>query len=143
MKKILFFCFYERGSDMKLVKIIMRPEKKFALKDVLADMGCHGITTKECSGFGENKETIREIYNGRVFEQRIDVSNKREEVEFVVPDDKVKEVIENVKKVATTDDGADGRIYVSALEESVHVHNGKEHSGDRSENYLNLQEDKA
>ncbi len=100
MKKILFFCFYERGSDMKLVKVIMRPEKKFALKDVLADMGCHGITTKECSGFGENKETIREIYNGRVYEQRTDVSNQREEVEFVVPDDKVKKVLENVKKVA-------------------------------------------
>ena len=45
----------------------------------------------------KSKETIREIYNGRVYEQRIDVSNKREEVEFVVPDDKVKEVLENVK----------------------------------------------
>ena len=32
---------------MKLVKVIIRPEKKFALKDILADMGCHGITTKE------------------------------------------------------------------------------------------------
>jgi nitrogen regulatory protein PII len=133
----------KRGNDMKLVKIIMRPEKKFALKDVLADMGCHGITTKECSGFGENKETIREIYNGRVFEQRIDVSNKREEVEFVVPDDKVKEVIENVKKVATTDDGADGRIYVSALEESVHIHNGSEHRGDANEFYLELRDDRS
>jgi nitrogen regulatory protein PII len=48
------------GSDMKLVKVIIRPEKKFALKDALANMGCHGITTKECSGFGESKETIRE-----------------------------------------------------------------------------------
>ena len=65
---------------MELVKVIMRPEKKFALKDVLADMGCHGITTKECSEFGESKETIKEIYNGRVYEQRTDVSNKREEV---------------------------------------------------------------
>ncbi len=94
---------------MKLVKVIIRPEKKFALKDVLANMGCHGITTKECSGFGESRETIREDYNGRVYERRIDVSN-REEMEFVVPDDKVKEVLENVQKAAATDDGADGRI---------------------------------
>jgi nitrogen regulatory protein PII len=64
-------------------------------------------------------------------------------MEFVVPDNKVKEVLERVQLAAATDEGADGRIYVSALEESVHVHNGKEHSGDRNENYLNLQEDKA
>ncbi len=142
-EKKYFFVFMKGGSDMKLVKVIMRPEKKFELKDVLADMGCHGITTKECSGFVESQKTIKEVYSGRVYEQRIDVSNKREEVEFVVPDDKVKEVLENVKKVATTDDGADGRIYVSALEESFHIHNGSEHRGDASEFYLELREDKS
>ena len=126
---------------MKLVKVIIRPEKKFALKDVLANMGCHGITTKVCLGFGESKETIKEDYNGRVYEQRNDFSN-REEMEFVVPDDKVNEVLENVKKVAATDDGSDGRIYVSALEQSVHVHNGSEHRGDENEYYLELREDK-
>jgi nitrogen regulatory protein PII len=129
------------GSDMKLVKVIIRPEKKFVLKDVLANMGCHGITTKVCSGFGESKETIKEDYNGRVYEQRNDFSN-REEMEFVVPDDKVNEVLENVKKIAATDDGADGRIYVSALEQSIHVHNGSEHRGDENEYYLELREDK-
>ena len=120
------------GSDMKLVKVIIRPEKKFALKDVLANMGCHGITTKVCSGFGESKETIKEVYNGRIYEQRNDVSN-REEMEFAVADDKVNEAIENVKQVAATDNGADGRIYVSALEQAVHVHNGSEHRGDANE----------
>ena len=132
----------KEGSDMKLVKVIIRPEKKFVLKDALADMGCHGITTKECSGFAESKETIREHYHGTVYEQRID-DIKREEMEFVVPDDKVKEVIENVKSIATTDDGADGRIYVSALEESVHIHNGSEHRGDTNEFYLELRDDKS
>ncbi len=127
---------------MKLVKVIMRPEKKFALKDVLADMGFHGITTKECSGFGESKETIREDYHGVVYERRNDVSN-REEMEFVVPNDKVKEVLENVQRVARTDEGADGRIYVSALEESVHIHNGSDHLGDGNEFYLELREDKS
>ena len=126
----------------KLVKVIMRPEKKFALKDVLADLGYHGITSKECSGYGESKKTIREVYNGRVYEQRIDVI-KREEMEFVVPANKVKEVLENVQIVASTDDGADGRIYVSALEQSVHVHNGSEHRGDENEFYLELKEDKS
>ncbi len=142
-EKKYLFVFMKGGSDMKLVKVIMRPEKKFALKDILADMGCHGITTKECSGFVESKEAITEIFNGKVYEQRIDVSNKREEVEFVVPDDKVKEVLENVKNVASTDDGADGRIYVSALEESAHIHDGSTHRGDANEFYLQLREDKS
>ncbi len=125
---------------MKLIKVILRPEKKFAVKDVLADIGCHGITTKECSGFGEGKETISEIYNGRVYESRCDVSN-REEMEFAVPDDKVKKVLENVIKVATTGDAADGRIYVTALEESVHIHDGSKHMGDVREKYLDLGEE--
>ncbi len=127
---------------MKLVKVIMRPEKTFALKDVLADLGCHGITIKECSGFGESKKTIREVYSGTVYEQRSDIV-KREEMEFVVPDDKVKEVLDNVQRVATTDDGADGRIYVSALEESIHIHNGSEHSGDGNEFYLDQRDDRS
>jgi nitrogen regulatory protein PII len=127
---------------MKLVKVIIRPEKKFALKDVLADIGCHGITSRECSGFAESKKTIREVYSGRVYEQRDDVV-KREEMEFVVPDNKVKEVLERVQLVAATDEGADGRIYVSALEESVHIHNGKEHTGDGNESDLDLREDRS
>ncbi len=127
---------------MKLVKVIMRPEKKFALKDVLADLGCHGITTRECSGFAESSKTINEVYSGRVYEQRSDVV-KREEMEFVVPANKVKEVLENVQMVAATDDGADGRIYVSALEESVHIHNGSKHSGDGNEFYLDIREDRS
>ncbi len=127
---------------MKLVKVIMRPEKKFALKDALADMGYHGITTKECTGFGESRKTIREVYSGRVYEQRTDVV-KREEMEFVVPANKVKEVLENIQRVASTDDGADGRIYVSALEESVHIHNGSDHLGDGNEFYLDIRDDRS
>ncbi len=126
---------------MKLVKVIMRPEKKFALKDALVEMGCHGITTKESSGFEESKNTIREVYGGSVYERRNDFII-REEIEFAVPDDKVKDVLENVQRIASTDDGADGRIYVSALEESIHIHNGSEHSGDRNEFYLDSREDK-
>ena len=48
-----------------------------------------------------------------------------------------------LKQAATTDDGADGRIYVSALEESVHIHNGSEHRGDADEFYLELRKDKS
>ena len=47
-----------------------------------------------------------------------------------------------LNRVAATDDGADGRIYVSALEQSIHVHDGSEHRGDADENDLELREGK-
>ena len=48
-------------------------------------------------------------------------------------DDKVQKVIETVRKVAVTEQGGDGRIYVSTLDESIHIHAGDTHLGDSSE----------
>jgi len=36
-----------------------------------------------------------------------------EELELVVPDDKVEKVLETIRKVAATDQGADGRIHIN------------------------------
>ncbi len=120
---------------MKLIKVIMRPEKTYELKDILTGIGYHGITAKPCSGFGESKKVIKQIYRRKVYEQRID-SVKREKLEFVVPDDNVEKDIETIKNVDSTEHGADGRIYVSALEESAHIHSGDRHMGDASEKDL-------
>ncbi len=120
---------------MKLIKVIMRPEKTYVLKDMLTESGYHGITAKACSGFGESTEVAKEIFRGKVFEKRAD-DVRREELEFVVPDDDVEKVIEHIRKVAATDQGADGRIYVSTLDESIHIHSGKRHLGSASEEDL-------
>ena len=120
---------------MKLIKVIMRPEKTYALKDILTGLGYHGITAKTCSGFGESKKVVKQVYRGKVYEQRVDAV-KREELEFVVPDDKVEKVLETIRNVAATDQGADGRIYVSTLDESIHIHSGDRHFGDASEKDL-------
>jgi nitrogen regulatory protein PII len=120
---------------MKLIKVIMRPEKTYELKDILTGIGYHGITAKACSGFGESKKVVKQVYRGKVYEQRVDAT-KREELEFVVPDDKVEKVIETIRNVAVTDQGADGRIYVSTLDKSLHIHSGDSHLGDASEEDL-------
>ncbi|MCP5006320.1 MAG: P-II family nitrogen regulator [Planctomycetes bacterium] len=120
---------------MKLVKVIIRPEKTFEVKDVLYGLGYHGITANQTTGFGEQKKTIKQVYRGRVYEQRVD-SVKREELEFVVPDEKVEKVIETIRNVAKTDQGGDGRIYVTPLGESIHIHSGDRHLGDSSEKEL-------
>ncbi len=117
---------------MKLIKVIMRPEKTYELKDILTGIGYHGITAKPCSGFGESKKVVKQIYRGKVYEQRADAV-KREELEFVVPDNNAEKVIETIRNVGSTEHGADGRIYVSTLDESVHIHSGDRHMGDASE----------
>lgn len=124
---------------MKLFKVILRPEKEFVLKDVLSGIGYHGITSKDSAGFGESKKVVKQVYRGKVYEQRVDAV-RRKEIEFVVPDDKVKKVIETIRKVAVTEQGGDGRIYVSTLDESIHIHTGDTHSGDSSEGGLKGEE---
>ncbi len=124
---------------MKLFKVILRPEKEFVLKDVLSGIGYHGITSKDSAGLGESKKTVKQVYRGKVYEQRVDAV-KRKELEFVVPDDKVKKVIETIRNVAVTEQGGDGRIYVSSLDESIHIHTGDKHLGDSSEDELKVEE---
>ena len=120
---------------MKLIKVILRPEKEFEVKDILSGIGYHGITSKDCYGFGESKKVVKQVYRGKVYEQRVDAV-KRKELEFVVPDDRLEKVIETIRKVAVTNQGGDGRIYVSTLDESIHIHTGDKHLGDSSEDEL-------
>jgi len=120
---------------LKLIKVILRPEKEFEVKDVLSGIGYHGITSKDCYGFGESKKVVKQVYRGKVYEQRVDAV-KRKELEFVVPDDRLEKVIETIRKVAVTNQGGDGRIYVSTLDESIHIHTGDKHLGDSSEDEL-------
>ena len=120
---------------MKLIRAITRPEKALALKDLLADSGYHGIMNTECYGYGESKKIVKQIYRGRVYEQRVDAV-QRAELEFVVPDNKVDNVIRTIRNVAVTNHGADGRIYVFAMNDSVHINSGSEHLGDSSEKDL-------
>jgi nitrogen regulatory protein PII len=117
---------------MKLIKVILRPEKTFELKDALSSLGYHGITAKDSSGFGESKKVIKQVYRGKVYEQRVDAV-KREELEFVVADYRVESVIKTIRDVVATEQGGDGRIYISTLDNAIHISSGDRHLGDSSE----------
>ncbi len=117
---------------MKLIKVILRPEKTMELKDALSGLGYHGITAKHASGFGEQKKTVKQVYRGKVYEQRIDAV-KREELEFVVADYRVDSVIETIRNVTKTDQGGDGRIYIFPIDDAIHIHTGDRHLGDSTE----------
>ncbi len=117
---------------MKLIKVILRPERALDLKDALSHKGYHGISTKHAAGYGEQKKTVKQVYRGKVYEQRIDAV-KREELEFVVADYRVDSVIETIRNVTKTDQGGDGRIYILPLDNAIHIHTGDRHIGDSTE----------
>ncbi len=117
---------------MKIIKVVMKPDKTMDLRDLLTNLGYHGITTRDSVGYVENKKTDKLIYRGKVYEQRVDAV-KREELEFVVSDYRVKSVIESIRSVTKTDDGSDGRIYILPVEQSIHIHSGDRHLGDSTE----------
>ena len=117
---------------MKLVKVILKPEKAIVLKDELQKMGFHGITSKESHGYGEAKVVKKQIYRGRVYEERADAV-KRVELELVSSDEKLAEVKNVIEEIGKTGAGGDGRLYISTLDEALHIHTGTTHYGDSSE----------
>ncbi len=117
---------------MKIIKVVLKPDKTMDLKDLLTSLGYHGITTRDSVGYEENKQTVKQVYRGKVYEQRVDAV-KREELEFVVADYRVKSVIESIRSITKTDDGGDGRIYILPVEQSIHIHTGDRHIGDSTE----------
>ena len=88
---------------MKLIKVVCKPEKTMDVKDVLTELGYHGITSKHTFGYGESKKIVKQIYRGKVYEQRTDAV-KREELEFVVADYRVKSVIDSIRSVTKTEE---------------------------------------
>ncbi len=117
---------------MKLIKVICRPEKTIELKDALTKLGYHGITFKTNLGFGEQRKKIKQVFRGKIYEKRVDIT-KRAELEFVVADYRVEKVIETIRNVTKTEQEGDGRIYVFPIESAIHIHSGDRHLGDSSE----------
>lgn len=117
---------------MKLIKVVLKPEKAMDLKDLLSNLGYHGITSKHTFGYGEKTNRVKQVHLGKVYEHRIDAV-KREELEFIVADYRVKSVMEAIRSVTKTDQGADGRIYVLPIDQSIHIHTGDRHIGDSTE----------
>jgi len=117
---------------MRLIKAIVLPEKVVIIKDTLQEQGFHGITTKNSHGYGEQKLTIKKVYRGNVFEERVDAVS-RIELELVVAEDRVDDVINTIREVGASGQGGDGRIYVFPLSNSIHIGSGTQHLGNQEE----------
>ena len=106
---------------MKKIEAIIRHFKLEDVKNALTDSGIHGMTIAEVRGFGRQKGHT-EMYRGT--EYAVDFVPKVK-VEVVCNDDNLKLVIDTILKTAQTGQIGDGKIFVSALEDTIRIRTGE------------------
>lgn len=109
---------------MKKVEAIIKPFKLEEVKEALANVGIQGLTVTEVKGFGRQKGH-KELYRGAEYVVEFLPKVK---LEIVIPDEKLKPVVEAVVKAASTGRIGDGKIFVYNIEDAVRIRTGE--SGD-------------
>ena len=106
---------------MKMVTAIVKPFKLDEVREALSTIGVQGITVTEVKGFGRQKGHT-ELYRGA--EYVVDFLPKVK-IEAAVDDALVERVIEAIESAARTGKIADGKIFVSALEQVLRIRTGE------------------
>jgi len=102
---------------MKKIEAIIKPFKLEDVKEALADLGIHGMTVSEVSGFGRQKGHT-EIFRGS--EYKIDFLPKLK-VEIVLPDSAAEQAAKAIVQAAKTRKIGDGKIFITAVEEVIRI----------------------
>ena len=102
---------------MKKIEAIVRHHKVEEIKKALVALGHHGMTITEVRGFGRQKGHT-ETYRGA--EYVIDFVPKVK-VEVAVSDANLPKVLDAIINAASTGKIGDGKIFVTALFETVRI----------------------
>jgi nitrogen regulatory protein P-II 1 len=106
---------------MNKIEAIIKPFKLDDVKDILNEIGVHGMTISEVKGYGRQKGH-KEIYRGA--EYLVDFIPKVK-IEIVVESDKTDKVVEAIIKASNTGKIGDGKIFVFPVEEAIRVRTGE------------------
>ena len=106
---------------MKLITAIIRPFKLDEVREALAEVGVSGITVTEVKGFGRQKGHT-ELYRGA--EYVVDFLPKLK-IECAVTDPVLEQALEAVQKSAGTGKVGDGKIFVTAIEQTIRIRTGE------------------
>lgn len=106
---------------MKLVTAIVKPHRLDAVKTALQELGVHGLTVTEASGYGRQRGHT-EVYRGA--EYRVDLVPKVR-IEVVVEDAESEPVIEAIVTAARTGKIGDGKVWAQPVETVVRVRTGE------------------
>ncbi|MDQ0777348.1 P-II family nitrogen regulator [Streptomyces aurantiacus] len=106
---------------MKLITAIVKPHRLDEVKTTLQEIGVHGLTVTEASGYGRQRGHT-EVYRGA--EYRVDLVPKVR-IEVVVEDADAEPVIEAIVKTARTGKIGDGKVWAVPVETVVRVRTGE------------------
>ena len=106
---------------MKMITAIIKPFKLDDVRQVVAEIGVHGITVTEVKGFGRQRGHT-ELYRGA--EYVVDFLPKTK-IELVVDDDIVDQVTESIIDAARTGKIGDGKIFITQLEQAIRIRTGE------------------
>jgi len=110
-----------RETPVKKVEAIIKPFKLDEVKEALQEIGIQGLSVLEAKGFGRQKGHT-ELYRGA--EYVVDFLPKVK-VEVVLEDELVERAVEAIQQAAHTGRIGDGKIFVSAIEESIRIRTGE------------------
>ncbi|MEX5276695.1 P-II family nitrogen regulator [Kocuria sp. CPCC 205261] len=106
---------------MKLITAVVRPEKFSDVKDALEIYGVQGMTVLTVHGYGRQRGH-REVYRGA--EYTVDLLEKVR-IETVVEDGEVQDLVDVIVTSARTGEPGDGKVWVTAVENTVRVSTGE------------------
>ncbi|MFF8318741.1 P-II family nitrogen regulator [Streptomyces bobili] len=106
---------------MKLITAIVKPYRLDEVKTALQEMGVHGLTVTEASGYGRQRGHT-EVYRGA--EYQVDLVPKVR-IEVVVEDADSETVMDAIVKAARTGKIGDGKVWSVPVETVVRVRTGE------------------
>jgi nitrogen regulatory protein PII len=106
---------------MKLITAIVKPYRLDEVKTALQELGVHGLTVTEASGYGRQRGHT-EVYRGA--EYQVDLVPKVR-IEVVVDDADAEPAIEAIVRAARTGKIGDGKVWVLPVETVVRVRTGE------------------
>ncbi|MBG51303.1 MAG: P-II family nitrogen regulator [Alphaproteobacteria bacterium] len=107
---------------MKMIVAIVKPAVTEAVMDALADIGISGLTVSEVKGHGRQKGQT-EIYRGAEYQVTL-VPKVR--FDIAVEDKVVEQVVDVIRKSASTGRIGDGKIFVLDLVSAVRIRTGEQ-----------------
>ncbi|MET9475965.1 P-II family nitrogen regulator [Streptomyces sp. NPDC002917] len=106
---------------MKLITAIVKPYRLDEVKTALRELGVHGMTVTEASGYGRQRGHT-EVYRGA--EYRVDLVPKAR-IEVVVEDADADLVVDAVVRAARTGKIGDGKVWAVPVDTVVRVRTGE------------------
>ena len=106
---------------MKKIECIIKPFKLDDVKNAITELGVTGMTVSEVRGFGRQKGHT-ELYRGA--EYQVDFLPKIK-IDLVVADELVDNLLDVIKREASTGKIGDGKIFVSDIGQSMRIRTGE------------------